>query len=175
MGYEKYGSKITSPKEHSVMRCQLCCHEHEEHNSFGDKTLDQISALEVFVTPYGISVICARHEKTISVIDLPENHFLLGAHGMCSCNDCVSRGKEDTFLTCKKCGDALKRGKFGNDVQGMHDITNLNVAITDTGISVYCVRHNADVISFDLPPEHPTLQLRCTCVECLEKRNKDLV
>ena len=173
MGYEKYGSKITSPKEHSVIRCSLCTDMHAEGH-FGKNSLNQESALEVCVTPYGVSVICARHEKTISVIDLPENHYLLNAHGMCSCINCATKGG-DTFLTCKKCGDALQRGKFGNNVQGMHDITNLNVAITDTGISVYCVRHDTGVSSFDLPPGHPTLQLRCTCDECLEKRNKDLV
>ena len=174
MGYKKYGSKITSPKAHSVMRCGICTGMHSDGHWRGKKTLDQISALEVLVTQYGVSVICARHEKTISVIDLPENHYLLNAHGMCSCSDCGSRGKEDTILACKTCGDELQRGKFGNNAS-LHNITNLNVGITDTGISVYCVRHDTGVISFDLPPGHPTLQLRCTCDECLEKRNKDLV
>ena len=159
---------------HSVMRCGICTGMHSDGHWRGEKSLDQISALEVWVTPYGVSVICTRHEKTISVIDLPENHFLFGAYGVCCCADCATTKPGDTILGCKMCGDELKRGKFGNNAS-LHDISNLNVGITDTGISVYCMRHDTGVISFDLPPDHPTLQLRCTCVECIERRNKDLV
>lgn len=81
--------------------------------------------------------------------------YLLGVFGtevteMAVPNECI------TYLHCGKCVDEWKTHPEGAGVNSPKDFARLNVGWTQTGLQVWCVRHEVNVCHIDFEGKrHP--------------------
>ena len=61
-------------------------------------------------------------------------------------------------FNCKECVHEYTDGKYGRN-KSMAEMARLSVGRTKTGIQVWCVRHDINVINCDLPDEHHIMNM----------------
>ena len=68
-------------------------------------------------------------------------------------------------FNCRKCQEEYHDGKYGRN-KSMEELTRITVGRTKTGIQVWCVRHQLNIVSFDLPPDHKLMTIPLKCEIC---------
>lgn len=62
-------------------------------------------------------------------------------------------------LVCAKCAEEVARGKAG-DVS-MREYGRLEAGFTETGLQVWCTRHDVNVVHVDFGGTRPKADFRC--------------
>ena len=66
---------------------------------------------------------------------------------------------------CRECNEEYSDGKYGRN-KSMEELARITVGRTKTGIQVWCVRHDRNIITFDLPPDHKLMTMPLKCEIC---------
>jgi len=65
----------------------------------------------------------------------------------------------DEPLVCSKCADEVARGVAG--AVSMRDYGRLEAGFTETGMQVWCMRHDVNVVHVDFGGAKPQADFRC--------------
>jgi len=68
-------------------------------------------------------------------------------------------------FNCKKCQEEYMDGKYGRN-KSMAELARLSIGRTKTGLQVWCVRHEINVIDMDLPLDHKLMNMPLKCELC---------
>lgn len=68
-------------------------------------------------------------------------------------------------FNCKKCQEEYMDGKYGRN-KSMAELARLSIGRTKTGLQVWCVRHEINVIDMDLPLDHKLMKMPLHCELC---------
>ena len=68
-------------------------------------------------------------------------------------------------MNCKECQQEYMDGKYGRN-KSMQEMARLEVGRTKTGIQVWCVRHDKNIVHIDLPDNHMLMNIPLHCEIC---------
>ncbi len=68
---------LSSDKIFSMFNCKLCVEEYSDGKFGRNKSMEQLSRINVGRTKTGIQVWCSRHEMNIIEIDLPTDNKIM--------------------------------------------------------------------------------------------------
>ena len=68
-------------------------------------------------------------------------------------------------FNCNQCGEEYADGKFGRN-KSMEELSRISVGRTKTGIQIWCVRHDRNIVEIDLPPDHKLMTMPMKCQFC---------
>ena len=68
-------------------------------------------------------------------------------------------------MNCGKCGEEYMDGKYGRN-KSMREIARLEVGRTKTGLQIWCVRHDMNVVDIDLSNDNVLMTMPLKCQIC---------
>ncbi len=68
-------------------------------------------------------------------------------------------------MNCRKCGEEYMDGKYGRN-KSMREIARLEVGRTKTGLQIWCVRHDMNVVDIDLSSDNVLMTMPLKCQIC---------
>lgn len=73
----------------------------------------------------------------------------------------------DIFMNfnCRQCQEEYLDGKYGRN-KSMEEMARITVGRTKTGIQIWCVRHDMNIINVDLPTDHRLMTMPLHCGIC---------
>jgi len=69
------------------------------------------------------------------------------------------------FFNCRECVQEYMDGKYGRN-KSMQELARIAVGRTKTGIQVWCVRHDKNIMDTDLPDDHYIMNMPLKCEIC---------
>lgn len=69
-------------------------------------------------------------------------------------------------FNCKDCVHEYMDGKYGRN-KSMQELARIVVGRTKTGIQVWCVRHDKNIMDCDLPDDHIIMNMPLKCGICV--------
>jgi hypothetical protein len=68
-------------------------------------------------------------------------------------------------FNCRQCQEEYADGKYGRN-KSMQEMARFAVGRTKTGLQVWCVRHDMNIIDMDLPADNRLMTMPLHCEIC---------